>query len=81
METKTYPAPVYKEAKILEIGENKEKKRVKTLECKILGYEIPFARCKPVREYKKCKSCEGYVLKHKSKKKSKDKKYDAEVIN
>lgn len=49
---------------------------MKTIECKILNYEIPFSRCKPVREYKKCKSCEGYLLKPKSKKKGKDKKDD-----
>jgi hypothetical protein len=54
----------------------KEKRKMKTIECKILNYEIPFSRCKPVREYKKCKSCEGYLLKPKSKKKAKDRKDD-----
>ena len=47
----------------------KEKKGVKFVYCKILNYEIPLSRCKPVREYKKCKSCEGYILKQKAKKK------------
>ena len=50
----------------------KEKKRVKLVYCKILEYEIPLSRCKPVREYKKCKSCEGYILKQRAKKKMGD---------
>jgi len=57
----------------------KEKRKTKTIFCKILDYEIPLSRCKPVREYKKCKSCEGYILKQKSKKKAKDKKKEAEA--
>jgi len=55
---------------------DKEKKKIKSIFCKILEYEIPLSRCKPVREYKKCKSCEGYTLKQKSKKKGKGKKND-----
>jgi len=57
----------------------KEKRKGKTIFCKILDYEIPLSRCKPVREYKKCKSCEGYILKQKSKKKVKDKKKEVEA--
>jgi hypothetical protein len=57
----------------------KEKRKIKTIFCKILDYEIPLSRCKPVREYKKCKSCEGYILKQKSKNKAKDKKKEAEA--
>ena len=57
---------------------DKEKRKVKTIFCNILGYEIPLSRCKPVREYKKCKSCEGYNLKQKSKKKGKGKKSGSE---
>lgn len=52
----------------------KEKKTIKTIFCNILEYEIPLSRCKPVREYKKCKACEGYVLKQKTKKKARDRK-------
>ena len=55
---------------------DKEKRKVKAIFCKILEYEIPLSRCKPVREYKKCKSCEGYTLKQKIKKKAKSKKND-----
>jgi hypothetical protein len=53
---------------------DKEKRKGKTIFCNILEYEIPLSRCKPVREYKKCKACEGYILKQKSKKKAKGKK-------
>jgi hypothetical protein len=57
----------------------KEKKVVKTIYCNILEYEIPLSRCKPVREYKKCKACEGYVLKQKSKKKTRERKASQEA--
>lgn len=55
-------------------AQKKEKKAVKTIFCNILEYEISLSRCKPVREYKKCKACEGYILKQKSKKKTKERK-------
>ena len=57
----------------------KEKKTVKTIFCNILEYEISLSRCKPVREYKKCKACEGYLLKQKSKKKNKERKISQDV--
>ncbi len=57
----------------------KEKKTLKTIYCNILEYEIPLSRCKPVREYKKCKACDGYLLKQKAKKKSKERKVTQEA--
>ncbi len=57
----------------------KDKKTAKTIYCNILEYEIPLSRCKPVREYKKCKACEGYVLKQKSKKKTRERKVSQEA--
>ncbi len=57
-----------------EAAKKDKKTTIKVIFCNILEYEIPLSRCKPVREYKKCKACEGYVLKQKSKKKSKERK-------
>lgn len=59
----------------------REKRKVRTIFCKILEYEIPFSRCKPVREYKKCKSCEGYVLKQRTKKKTRGRRSEAELTS
>jgi len=58
----------------LDLNGKKQKKSIKIIFCNILEYEIALSRCKPVREYKKCKACEGYVLKQKPKKKARDRK-------
>jgi hypothetical protein len=49
----------------------KEKGIAKTVFCNILEHEILLSRCSPVKEFIKCKLCEGYVLKRKPKAKRK----------
>lgn len=34
--------------------------------CNILEREISLSRCEPIKHFKKCLSCEGYLLKQKS---------------
>jgi hypothetical protein len=60
--------------RLLDLNGKKPKRPVRIVFCNILEYEIPLSRCKPVREYKKCKVCEGYLLKQKPKKKSKERR-------
>jgi len=54
----------------------KETKTAKSVFCNILEQEIQLSRCSPVKEFRKCKLCEGYLLKRKvrAKKKSPTKK-------
>ena len=54
----------------------KERKTTKSVFCNILEHEIQLSRCSPVKEFRKCKLCDGYVLKRtaKAKRKSRSKK-------
>jgi hypothetical protein len=44
--------------------------------CKILGHEIPLARCKPVKGFGACESCEGSALKLSARRKHKSKEFE-----
>jgi hypothetical protein len=57
----------------------KERKTTKSVFCNILEHEIELSRCSPVREFIKCKLCEGYALKPKAKVKRKPRSKAAPV--
>ena len=44
--------------------------------CKILDHEIPLARCKPVKGYQHCESCEGSALRLTAKRKHMSKEFE-----
>ena len=44
--------------------------------CKILDHEIPLARCKPVKGFGGCESCEGSALKKSARRKHKSKEFE-----
>lgn len=53
-----------------------KERKTKSVFCNILEHEIQLSRCSPVKEFRKCKLCDGYVLKRtvKSKKRSRSRK-------
>ena len=57
----------------------KERKTTKSVFCNILGHEIQLSRCSPVKEFIKCKLCDGYLLKPKVKARKKPRSKTAPV--